>query len=164
MMLTMFKWCLSGPVGQRSRDQGRVGRPFAIASFFHEVVGFSGGCSCYCLLWLMLFDICWKNYFSRSIFQPAVQCLETKIVPHISSVPIQPNLPEMRMGDNSGNLLPWDRLWSAWPKSTQLWSTWLWLTWPVNQILLCIYSIYAFFLYVYKLNCPNRAAIYLPRF
>ena len=29
MMLTVFKWCLSGPVGQRSRDQGRVGRPLS---------------------------------------------------------------------------------------------------------------------------------------
>ena len=59
MMLTVFKWCLSGPVGQRSRDQGRVGRPLSIASFFHKVVGFLavvGVTPC--------FGMCWKIVIS----------------------------------------------------------------------------------------------------
>ena len=160
MMLTVFKWCLSGPQWVKG-----LGIRAGWVALSRLPLSFTNSLAFLVLLLVMTdVDICWRNCLSRLILQPAVQCLETKMVIHISSIPIQPNLPEMRMGDNSRNLLPLDRLQSSWPKSTQLWSTWLWLTWPVNQILLCIYSIYAVFLYVYKLNCPNRAATYLPRF
>ena len=150
----VFVW----PSGSKVQGSGQGGSPSLDCLFLSQI--------CWLLWWLLVLllvmtdvDICWRNCLSRLILQPAVQCLETKMVIHITSIPIQPNLPEMRMGDNSENLLPWDRLRSSWPKSTQLWSTWLWFTWPwstLPQSTRSFYSIYAFFLYSYNLNCPAR--------